>query len=93
MLIKWLEKRVTIDKVAYLQQINHSFPYKIIHIRLEFRKACVRWVRQQPKVLHKRTRLDTCQKRLDCNVNKHDGILDRIITDEKAWIYKYEPEC
>lgn len=30
---------------------------------------------------------------LECNVNKHDGFLDRIITDDKAWIQNYEQEC
>jgi len=79
--------------VANCLQISHGSAYEIIHNKRGFRKVCARWISKQLIMLHKQTRLDTCQQNLDRYDKESDAFLVRIITGDETWVHHYEPEC
>ena len=79
-----LDRRVTIDEVAYILQISHGSAYEMMHNKLGFHKVCARWVPKQLKELHEQTRVDIYQKHLGRYGNERDIFLDRIITCDET---------
>ena len=56
-----LDRRVTIDEVAHVQQINHGLAYEMMHNKLCFHKVCARWVPKQLTEVHKQTRVTSAK--------------------------------
>ena len=78
-----LDRRVTIDEVAHVLQINHGSANEMMHNKLGFHKVCARCVPKQLTEVHKQTRVDIWRKHLDRYGNKRDIFLDKIITVTK----------
>ena len=56
-----LDRRVTIDEMAYVLQISHGSAYEMMHNKLRFHKVCGRWDPKQFIEAHKQTHVDICQ--------------------------------
>ena len=79
--------QATIDEVAHVLQISNGSAYEIMHNKLGFHKVCARGVAKKLTEMHKQTRMDICQKHLDCYSNERDIFLDRIIIGDETYVH------
>ena len=85
-------RRVAIGEVAYQLQNSHGSAYEIIRRRLASHKVSARRVPGQLKELHEKNHLDICKRFLDSYAVEVDHFLERIVTEDEAWVHHYEPE-
>lgn len=84
------DAQVKTDDPANQMLISHGSSYNIIYNILNFNKV-QQWVPRQLTELHKEKCLLICHF-LDHYDKEGDTFLERIVTEDKTWMYHYGPE-
>jgi hypothetical protein len=72
--------------------INGSSLRKIIHKNSQFKKVWLKWVPSKLANEHVTNRVELCVRLLKLYQKEGELFLKRRITQDKSWIYDFEPE-
>ena len=72
--------------------MSHGSAHHIVHDVLQFHELSTRWVPRELTAELKERRVDACHGLLKRFETEGDGFLGRIITGNKTWVYRHQPE-
>jgi len=79
--------RLTVRSIVEQVNIDRETVRKTLTEDLEVRKVCAKMVPKELTEEQKQRRVTICQDLLE----RQDGILGRVITDDETWVYQYDP--